>query len=93
MPQPPVPWRLGKATPQHFSVILAVGEHPLYDIRYITSIGKTFDPSLLVFSPTASFSLGWTEELKGNVGLASALGGVSILCSITIILGLLVVLL
>jgi len=46
---------------------------------------------LLVFSPTASASPGWTHELDGDVGLASALGSVSILCSIVIILTLLVV--
>lgn len=44
---------------------------------------------LLVFSPTASASPGWTAELKGDVGLASALGSVSIVCSIVIILALL----
>ena len=47
---------------------------------------------LLAFSPTASASPGWTGELDGDVGLASALGSVSILCSIVIILFLLVVL-
>ena len=44
---------------------------------------------LLVFSPTASASPGWTRELDGDVGLASALGSVSIVCSIVIILTLL----
>ena len=48
---------------------------------------------LLVFSPTASASPGWTAELDGDVGLASALGSVSILCSIAIMLVLLVVIL
>lgn len=48
---------------------------------------------LLVFSPTASASPGWTAELKGDVGLASALGSVSIVCSIVIILCLLPVIL
>ena len=47
---------------------------------------------LLAFSPTASASPGWTGELDGDVGLASALGSVSILCSIVIIMFLLVVL-
>lgn len=48
---------------------------------------------LLVFSPTASASPGWTQELKGDVGLASAIGSVSIVCSIVIILCLLPVIL
>ena len=48
---------------------------------------------LLTFSPTASATPGWTEELKGDVGLSSALGSVSIIISIVIILALLPVIL
>lgn len=48
---------------------------------------------LLVFSPTASASPGWTAELDGDVGLASAIGSVSVVCSIVIILCLLPVIL
>lgn len=48
---------------------------------------------ILAFSPTASASLAYTGELDGDVGLASALSSCSILCSIVIILGLLVVML
>lgn len=44
---------------------------------------------LLVFSPTASASPAWTKELDGDVGLSSALGSVSILISIPVILLLL----
>jgi len=48
---------------------------------------------LLVFSPTASATPGWTQELEGDVGLASAIGSVSIVCSIVIMLCLLPVIL
>ena len=47
----------------------------------------------LAISPTASAALAYTGELDGDVGLASALSSCSILCSIVIILGLLVVML
>lgn len=44
---------------------------------------------ILVFSPTASASPAWTRDLHEDVGLASTLGSVSILISIGIIIGLL----
>ena len=48
---------------------------------------------ILAFSPTATASLAYTGELDGDVGMASALSSVSILCSIVIILVLLMILL
>ena len=48
---------------------------------------------ILAFSPIASAAPAFTAELKGDVGLASALNSVSILCSIAIILAILVIML
>ena len=48
---------------------------------------------ILFFSPIGSAVPGFTSELKGNVGLSSALNSVAIICSIVIILVLLSVML
>lgn len=49
--------------------------------------------TILVFSPIASSSPAYTAELKCDVGLASAVNSISIICSIIIIVSLLVVML
>lgn len=41
---------------------------------------------MLLFSPTAASSVAWTGELNGDTGTASAIGSISILCSITIMI-------
>ena len=46
---------------------------------------------ILAFAPIGSAVPGFTEELKGDVGLSSALNSLSIVISITIIVGLLTV--
>lgn len=48
---------------------------------------------VLAFSPIASAAPPFTEELKGDVGLSSAINSISILCSIVIIVTILVVML
>lgn len=48
---------------------------------------------ILAFSPIASAAPAFTGDLGGDTGLASAVNSISILCSIVIIVGLLVVLL
>jgi len=48
---------------------------------------------ILVFSPIASAAPAFTGELKNDVGLASALNSISIICSIVIIVALLMILL
>ena len=48
---------------------------------------------ILVFSPIASAAPAFTGELKSDVGLASALNSMSIICSIVIIVALLLVML
>lgn len=48
---------------------------------------------ILMFSPVASAIPAFTEELKGDVGLSSAINSMSILISIFIIIGLLIVML
>lgn len=41
---------------------------------------------MILFSPTAASSVAWTEELNCDTGTASAIGSISILCSITIMI-------
>lgn len=41
---------------------------------------------MLLFSPTAASSVAWTGELNGDTGTAGAIGSISILCSITVML-------
>ena len=48
---------------------------------------------LLVFSPIASAAPAFTNELKGDVGLSSAVNSISIVCSILIIVALLLIML
>ena len=48
---------------------------------------------ILAFSPIGSAVPGFTAELKGDVGLSSAVNSISILCSIVIIVVLLLVML
>ena len=48
---------------------------------------------ILLFSPIASVAPGFTEELKSDVGLASAINSISIICSIVMIVGILLVML
>jgi len=48
---------------------------------------------ILVFSPIASAAPAFTGELKEDVGLSSAINSISIICSITIIVTLLMVML
>jgi len=48
---------------------------------------------ILAFSPIGSAVPGFTAELKGDVGLSSAINSISIVCSIVIIVTLLVVML
>lgn len=48
---------------------------------------------ILVFSPIASAAPAFTGELKSDVGLASALNSMSIVCSIVIIVALLLIML
>lgn len=48
---------------------------------------------ILAFSPIASAAPPFTEELKGDVGLSSAVNSISIVCSIVIMVSLLVVML
>lgn len=45
---------------------------------------------ILAFSPIGSAVPGFTEELKGDVGLSSALNSISIICSIVFIVAILV---
>jgi predicted permease len=45
---------------------------------------------ILVFSPIASAAPAFTGDLKGDVGLSSAINSISIVCSIVIIVSLLV---
>lgn len=46
---------------------------------------------ILSFSPIASAVPAFTEELDGDVGLSSAINSISIVCSIVIIVGILMV--
>ncbi len=48
---------------------------------------------ILAFSPIASAAPGFTEELKGDVGLSSAVNSISIVCSIVFIVLLLLIML
>ena len=48
---------------------------------------------ILAFSPRPSSSPVYTEDLKGDVGLSSALNSISILCSITLIVIILLIML
>ena len=48
---------------------------------------------ILLFSPIASAAPAFTNDLKGDVGLSSAINSISIICSIVIILVLLIVML
>lgn len=46
---------------------------------------------MLLFSPTAASSVAWTGELDGDTGTASAVGSISILCSVTVLFLLLAI--
>lgn len=48
---------------------------------------------ILAFSPIGSAVPGFTEELKGDVGLSSALNSISIICSIVFIVSILMIML
>ena len=48
---------------------------------------------ILAFSPIASAAPAFTGDMKGDVGLSSAINSISIICSIVIIVTLLVVML
>lgn len=48
---------------------------------------------ILAFSPLPSSSPVYTEDLKGDVGLSSALNSISIVCSITFIVAILLIML
>jgi predicted Na+-dependent transporter len=48
---------------------------------------------ILAFSPFPSSSPAYTDDLKGDVGLSSALNSISIVCSITFIVVILMVML
>ena len=48
---------------------------------------------ILAFSPIGSAVPGFTEELKGDVGLSSALNSISIICSIIFIIAILMIML
>lgn len=55
--------------------------------------GKEFDLSLLSLALIASAAPGFTAELEGDTGLASAVNSISIVVSIVIIVALLLVML
>ena len=46
---------------------------------------------ILAFSPFPSSSPAYTDDLKGDVGLSSALNSISIVCSITFIVTILLI--
>lgn len=48
---------------------------------------------ILAFSPIGSAVPGFTEELKGDVGLSSAINSISIICSIVFIVSILMIML
>ncbi len=48
---------------------------------------------ILVFSPIASAAPAFTEDLKGDVGLASAVNSISIVCSIVFVVAILLIML
>ena len=48
---------------------------------------------ILAFSPIASAAPAFTGDIKGDVGLSSALNSISIVCSIVFIVGVLLIML
>ena len=74
-----------------FSVAVVIALVFYYVLPFSLEIRQTL--VILVFSPVASAIPAFTGNLKGDVGLASAVNSVSILCSIVIITTLLTVML
>lgn len=73
-----------------------------YGVAAVLAIGFYFLPleyearvalMVLAFSPIGSAVPAFTEELKGDVGLSSAINSVSILCSIVFIITILIIML
>lgn len=73
-----------------------------YGVALVLAIGFYFLPlelearvalMVLAFSPIGSAVPAFTEELKGDVGLSSALNSISIICSIIFIVSILIIML
>ena len=69
------------------AILLAVGCYML--LPFPLEVRQTL--VILFFSPIASAAPAFTRDLKGDVGLASAVNSLSIVCSITLIVGILLV--
>ena len=83
--------RIVKILSVRYGVAVVVGLFCWFVLPFALEVRQAL--VILAFSPTATASLAYTGELDGDVGLASALSSCSILCSIVIILGLLLVIL
>lgn len=72
-----------------YSVALVIGLGCYFLLPFSQEIRQTL--LILPFAPIASAAPAFTEELKGDVGLASAVNSISILCSIVIIVLILLI--
>lgn len=72
-----------------YSVALVIGLCSYFLLPFSQEVRQTL--LILPFAPIASAAPAFTEELKGDVGLASAVNSISILCSIVIIMAILLI--
>lgn len=74
-----------------YSVALVIGLGCFFLLPFSEEVRLTL--LILAFSPIASANPAFTAELKGDVGLSSAVNSISIVCSIVIIVGILLLML
>jgi len=74
-----------------YSVAFLIAIGSFYLLPFSIEVRQTV--MILAFSPIASAAPAYTEELKGDVGLSSALNSFSIVCSIIFIVLLLIIML
>ncbi len=74
-----------------YSVALAVALGSFFLLPFSLEIRQTL--MILAFSPIASAAPAFTADLKGDVGLSSAINSISIVCSIVFIVAILLIIL
>ena len=74
---------------KYIALVLALGFYYLLPLEYEAKVALI----ILAFSPIGSAVPAFTEEMKGDAGLSSAINSISILCSITAFLIILVLML
>lgn len=72
-----------------YSIALVIGLSCYFLLPFSMEIRKTL--LILPFAPIASSAPAFTEEMKGDVGLASAVNSLSIVCSIVIMVTILLI--